>query len=184
MSRPFPKSSARPPRDAGTTLLELVVALALFSTVALIGMQALRPSLPYQEDLSRASAQMAELDYAIGLLRHDFESAQSLAPRRSANAAALPLRLVGVPQLGALGQSTQVDVLWSYDAVRQQLNRHHLSDLTPNQTPPVLSGVLDFEFGVLTGQGWESPQTGIAAPRAYEVRLRTDRGPLRILVVK
>lgn len=68
---------ARPNADAGLTLLELVVALALFAMVAVMGLTALRGALRAQDALERADARTLRTAQALTLLRSDIEA---LAP--------------------------------------------------------------------------------------------------------
>lgn len=178
MSRPRSLPAER--RDAGVTLLELVVALALFAMVALIGMQALRLSLRYQEDLARVSQEQSELAFALGLLRHDLEAALQLAPERRAGKDSLPLLIAGVPALDDPAQTRLEEVIWQYDSAAGHLLRRVPDE--PDQR--LLGNISAFDVALLTKDGWERLQPGIETPRAYEVRLTTAQGPLRLVVVK
>lgn len=180
--RGAPHSDRPRANDAGITLLELVVSIALFSMVALIGLQALRMSLLYQERLVQVSAQTAQLDAALSLIRHDLEAALSLAPDQPIGPTELPLHLVGLPSLASPAQSTSLNVLWRYDPQRRTLVRERLE--TPQDSQTVLSKISSLQFAVLGDEGWVSPVKTIDQPRGYEMRAQTGQGPLRILVVK
>lgn len=184
MKRPAPPGGSNPRRDAGVTLLELVVAMALFAMVALIGMQALRLSLRYQDDLARVSAEQAQLETALGLLRHDLEAALQIAPDARARRTELPLLLAGVPLLEDPARSVLAEVRWSYDPVANHLLRAALND--PDQGAPqvILTGVNALDIALLSDTGWVLPQEAGPTPRGYEIRLDTTRGPLRIVVIK
>jgi general secretion pathway protein J len=65
-------------RQAGFSLLELVVALAVFAVVALMALQALQGSLVTDRALRRVDARNSELTLALARLRLDLDSAVAM----------------------------------------------------------------------------------------------------------
>ncbi|MBY6092509.1 prepilin-type N-terminal cleavage/methylation domain-containing protein [Maritimibacter alkaliphilus] len=62
------------PRDAGLSLLELVIAMALFALVAVTGAQALSGMLRLRDDLVGRADASADAERALALLRADMTS--------------------------------------------------------------------------------------------------------------
>ena len=69
-ARPQPQTEA----EAGLTLLELVVAMAIFALVAVMGMQALSGALRLRDDLAGRAARVSDLSYGLALLRYDLNT--------------------------------------------------------------------------------------------------------------
>lgn len=72
--------------DRGLTLLELVVATAIFALVAVLATQALTGGLIQRRGLERAEAEGAELMRLLSLLRQDLDSAVPQPHRPSGEA--------------------------------------------------------------------------------------------------
>lgn len=100
-------------RDQGLTLIELVVAMAIFALVAVMGIQALTGSMRMRDRLAQIDSQTAELGLALDLLRADlgavvpmlFYPPEGGAPRSalflSPDGHSLSLSLAGQPGLRA-----------------------------------------------------------------------------------
>ena len=62
------------PADTGLSLIELVVAMALFAMVAIMGLQSLTGTMRISERLTQIDSDTAELGNAVALLRNDLTS--------------------------------------------------------------------------------------------------------------
>ncbi|MFA9462053.1 type II secretion system minor pseudopilin GspJ [Thiohalorhabdus methylotrophus] len=68
-------------REAGMTLLEVLIALALFALVAAAGYTALRQGIATEERLQETRAFWQRLESVLSLIRRDLGQARALAPR-------------------------------------------------------------------------------------------------------
>lgn len=146
------------PRDAGLTLIELVVAMAVFALVAIMGVQALTGSLRSRDRLVALDAESAELGLALSLLRADLgamvpmlfyppdgppRGALDLGPRGRE----IGLSLAGQPVLPPMGGPGLHRAIWRHDPVPRTLSRQIwpvLSPAEPGGAAPevvVLNGV-------------------------------------------
>jgi len=82
-------------QEAGFTLLEVVVAVALFAVVSTLAYGGLAAVLRSREQLSEASAQLAQLQLAMQMFERDVRSAV-LRPVRDGYGEVLPA-LMGDP---------------------------------------------------------------------------------------
>ncbi|CUH89342.1 PilD-dependent protein PddD [Phaeobacter sp. CECT 5382] len=159
MSRPSPTDrSGKRSSERGLSLIELVVAMAIFALVAVLGTQALTGMIRMRDDLAARSDQAATLAEATSLLRADLAALVPMlfyppdrAPPRSAlrfargtGRASLKLSVAGQPdfhkdvprltagqttrQTGPIGLSTQ-RVEWQLQA--GVLSRGFWPTLTP-----------------------------------------------------
>lgn len=189
-----------PRRDDGFTLLELVAVLAVFALVATMGVQALQGALRTERALAGRAAAAAELEAALGQLRHDLEHAAPLVfvtPGGSVRAAfeaglrddGLALSLAGLDRLG--GGAGQGRAEWRLDPAQGALTRRMWPVLAPaaaGQAGPartVLGDVAALRvFTYAPGTGW-SPGWPGADPAALPVAVRVeidsrDWGPLAV----
>ncbi len=182
-------------RDRGFTLLELVVVLAMFSLVALIGVRVLQSALQTDQKLTQASELSAELTYGLALLRRDLDAAANLTftPPRGRPEAALDvtddgfaLSLLGLSGGGLGVAGGEGRVVWRLDRARGELKRQLWPTLAPASSRSagpevvVLTGLQGLEVSVfIDGQGWldgrSAERVGAIFPRAVRVRLRHDR---------
>lgn len=94
-------------RDAGLTLIELVVAMALFSLVAVMGLQALTGTLRLSDRLTEIDAGTGEIALAIALIRGDLEHLVPLGFSPPAGAPRAPVDLAdGTIGLSLAGQAS------------------------------------------------------------------------------
>lgn len=183
------KATKTTSNDAGFTLIEMVVVLALFATVALIGVQALRMSLRFQEQLTTHAETADTLASALALLRSDLEASFSFEDGPVPGTVVLTLARADNPD--ALGQRSVNTVFWRHDRVEQILSREQRAVDATGRTHsvPILRDVTTFDVRLLTSQGWQSIgrandlEADAEPPQALEARLDTQTGPLRVLVV-
>lgn len=134
-------------RSAGLTLIELVVVMAIFALVAVMGVQSLTGTLRISDRLRGVDRNTSEIGTAIALLRNDMTSIVPMffyppgaAPRaavwQSDDAETLGLSLAGQPAL--------VDVVsdrhyaeWRFDRGTGLLLRRHWPTLLPAQQSQV-----------------------------------------------
>jgi len=132
------------PADRGLSLIELVVAMALFAMVAIMGLQSLNGTMRISERLTRIDSDTADLGNALALLRNDLTSVVPLLfyPPQDA-----PLRAVDLSQNGMLlglslaGQKTFTPTHtdrhraeWLVDAAQGTLIRRFWPALLPAET--------------------------------------------------
>lgn len=197
--------SARGPR--GFTLVELVAVLAIFSLVAVMGLQAITGGLRVRGTLEAADGDAAAMIRTLALMRHDLSSAVPVAflppaggpvPAFEAPAGAgrMEVSVGGQPGLPGVPSSGLGRVEWRHDAVQGTLSRRAWPSIAPPEAsdagPEVtlMAGVQRFEVRVLEiGGQWrpafhrsEDP-TLERLPRGVEVTLESARfGPLRVVV--
>lgn len=169
-------TSPKPCRDAGLSLIELVVAMAVFAMVAVMGLQSLAGMTRGQAVLEqRATAQMA-LHTGLSRLKADMSSVAPVlffAPTPEAPRSAIRLSQGG--RVLALNLSGQTEVAgqmqraeWHFDAEAGTLSRALWQSTIPADTTaylppqPVLTGVRDMQVrSFWQGNGWQS---GVAQP--------------------
>ncbi|WP_270725272.1 type II secretion system protein GspJ [Shimia sp. Alg240-R146] len=182
------------PRDHGLSLLELVVAMALFALVAVMGLQLLTGTLRMRDRLETTATETAELSRALALLRADLSAAVPLlfqppdagAPRSAlvSTPDGFHLSTTGQPDLPPIEALGFHRIEWRVTP-DGTLARRLWPVLSPAsataQSPeiPVLTDVTDLSLrSFWTGQGWVSgtadPAPIVAATPAQD----TDRGPI------
>ncbi|MGC1497770.1 MAG: prepilin-type N-terminal cleavage/methylation domain-containing protein [Sulfitobacter sp.] len=163
----------RPPNDAGMTLIELVVAMAIFALVAIMGLQSLTGTLRIRDRLVTLDDQNSEIALALAMLRNDLTSVMPLLfypPDRGAPRSALHLTsggsrfamsIGGQPDITGQINSQIHRAQWRLDRGNAQLYRSVWTTLTPaNQTvlqleTLVLEGVNAVNIRTYwEGQGW------------------------------
>ncbi|MYM55953.1 type II secretion system protein GspJ [Thalassovita mangrovi] len=169
----------------GITLIELVVAMAIFALVAVMGAQALTGMIRMRDDLSDRSDGNAELAQAASLIRADLSAALPMLfypPDNGAPQSAMrqrgdvfALTVGGQPVMrpgpgGDLPATARQRVEYRLDRDTRTLLRRSWAALTPARTEalspemPVMTGVTALRLRSYWDQiGWVD---GVAPPRA------------------
>lgn len=178
-------------RTHGFSLLELVVVLAIFALVALMGVQVIRASVGADRRLTEISETSGELALALALLRRDLAAGIGLPFYPESGGAESALRVgqggfaLSVSGLGGAeqGGSGLGRVVWRLDAGDGRLTRQVWTTLSPGGAraagPQVvmLDGVDEItveSFSLQSGwrQGFAAdPRDPNALPRGLRVRL-------------
>lgn len=184
----------------GLSLLELVVAMALFALVAVMGMQTLGGTLRTRDSLQARDSRDTSIAVTLALLRHDLDRAvpQLFTPRDAPAQSALQALPEGFG-LTILPEARAVlprRVEWRRDPTTGQVSRRSWAGLSPpaDQAPPwrvVQDGIDSMRIRVLDADDWRDlPDSTLTAtlndtlPRAIELRLEiAGIGPLRLLEV-
>ncbi|MCA0873488.1 prepilin-type N-terminal cleavage/methylation domain-containing protein [Seohaeicola saemankumensis] len=182
--------------DAGLTLIELIVAMALFALVAAMGLQVLNGMLRARDRLVTRSDDTSALSLTLALLRQDLQAAVPMGfsapgvppapPLTTTPGPRLALSLAGQSGPGIPEHAGFHRVIWRYDRAARQLTRQiwpSLSPATASQLQPaipVLTGVQGLEIRLFRpDQGWldwrDLPVDVIRTdlPAAIEVTLDT-----------
>lgn len=169
--------SNRGQADKGLTLIELVVAMAIFALVAVMGVQSLSVSLTLRDRLSATAARTEALGQGVALLRNDLSAALPIfffPPEQGAPASALralrgnkgfSLSVGGQPGIalpaGGMDAAPEQRVTWRFDPAEQRLTRAVWPTLYPASAAqqsapvPVLDGVTAMALrSHWTGKGW------------------------------
>ncbi|WP_425052954.1 type II secretion system protein GspJ [Psychromarinibacter sp. S121] len=154
-------------RDRGLTLLELVVVMAIFAVIALIGAQVIAQAVRSDARLTETSEASAEVAYGLALLSNDLGAAVALpfyppgnlalpafdAPARQAR---FSLSLGGQPGFDGAGPG-QARVTWSLNPVTGVVTRQHWPALIPGDTRLAGPEVTVFEsITALTVEGYDA----------------------------
>lgn len=163
--------------ESGLTLIELVVAMAIFALVAVMGLQSLNVSLTLRDRLGARAGQASDLGRGLALMRNDLSAALPMvffppgqprpasALREMRGATGFSLSLGGQPGLhlaaGRVDARPRQRVDWRLDTGRQQLTRaawstlYPVSDTQRGPEVPVLDGVTGMSLrSFWAGQGW------------------------------
>ncbi|MCG6902168.1 MAG: prepilin-type N-terminal cleavage/methylation domain-containing protein [Rhodobacter sp.] len=188
-------------RSGGFSLLELVVVLAIFALVALIGVQVIQATVRNSRQLTRISEESGELAVGLALLRQDLNAAlpRSYTPP---NGGTRPALTVTSPDRFSLtvGGLAQLDrnasglgrVTWRFDRPTGQLYRQVWTSLNPGGLAPevpVLGDVSEFALSHFTTQGgWRAgysadPRNIGQLPLGLRVRLTHARAGEVLTVV-
>ncbi|MCT8161672.1 GspJ family type II secretion system protein [Pseudoruegeria sp. SHC-113] len=199
--------------DRGLTLIELVVAMAVFALVATMSLQAITGSLRQRDGLSEVALAASDLAVAATLIRSDLahmgpalfhDPDQNDGPRSAfvapAGAETLGLSTLRtrLPEAAPAGQPMRVD--WRRESKTGQLQRRVWPSTQPGTSEAagpwvtLLQGVQAFEISVLDAGGqWQSGDgqppgaTGFtdALPRAVQASVTLEAtGRVDILVVR
>jgi general secretion pathway protein J len=158
-------------RTAGLTLIELVVAMALFALVAVMGLQSLTGTIRISDRLTEIDSETAVLGDALALIRSDLSSVvpmlfypPQLAPEpaisQSADKSTVGLSLAG--QLGLTAAHTDRHrAEWRFDRDEGTLTRRFWPALIPAEAAQkspeitVLRGVTALQLRTWwPGNGW------------------------------
>lgn len=132
------------PADTGLSLIELVVAMALFAMVAIMGLQSLNGTMRISERLTQTDSDTAELGNAVALLRNDLTAVVPMLfyPPQDAPRGAVDLSQNGtLLGLSLAGQKTFTPThtdrhraQWSVDTSTDTLIRRFWPALLPVET--------------------------------------------------
>ncbi len=180
-------------RSAGLTLIELVVVMAIFALVAVMGVQSLTTTLRVSERLRAIDGVTLEMGSTISLLRNDMTSVVPMLfypPNRAPRAAVWQSEDKMTFGFSLAGQPTFDEVVtdrhyveWHFDKVSGQLLRRHWPSLLPahdNQLGDdlvVLGDLAGFELRTWwEGTGWVEgvTQPVVAGITLAEVPLDQD----------
>jgi len=183
--------------DRGLSLIELVVALALFALVATMATQGLTGMLRLRDSLSTRSDSAAELARATSLLRHDLSNAVPMpfftpggGPIRSAiteDNQAISLSIGGQPTRHTDMQAQPVfhRVEWIFQPGSGQLLRRRWATLSPlNATSlspevAILPGVTEVRLRSFWGElGWVNGVRPPSNAAAQPSNLDADGGQI------
>lgn len=98
------------PHDRGLSLIELVVAMAIFALIAVLGAQALTGMIRMRDSLEQRAGQTAALTYATSLLRTDLNAVVPMLfypPQRARPRSALVLKTASRSTVFALSVAGQ-----------------------------------------------------------------------------
>lgn len=200
MARP---AASRLPTPAcrGFTLLELLVALAVFAVVAVMAYGGLQGMLEAREHTRRSALRLGQLQFAVSLLAGDLRQAMARGVRDAYGDALPPLagELDGV-ELTRAGHANPVEarrasiqrVRWGVESGALARWSWPVLDRTPASVPAtrrLLQGVRALEFEYRVGETWQRhwPPDGDATPsmpRAVRVTLElADWGTVQRLVL-
>lgn len=175
-------------RDQGLSLMELVVAMAVFALVAVMGLQSLTGLLRSRDQLVRTGDAASELGAGLAMLRHDMDAVVPMLffpPERATPLSALTtdasgfaMSLGGQPGFVATGTTSSTQrSQWQLDNATGTLQRQVWSVLNPASTSAltpqiaVLQDVTDLRFrsywsGLGWRDGWANPNVSFAPPLA------------------
>ncbi|WP_415918929.1 type II secretion system protein GspJ [Tateyamaria sp. SN6-1] len=168
--------------DRGLTLIELVLAMALFALVAVMGLQSLSGTLRVRDTLTERMDAAAALAQPVARLRNDlsalvpvvFFGPDDASPQsalwQSGDGARLALSLggqVGIGRTGGVRPGDMHRVIWHLDAATGTLTRQRWDSLTPDsaaQRGPEVTVMTDVRALEVRSywprQGW---QAGVVA---------------------
>lgn len=182
----------------GFTLIEVLVAVALFALAASLALGGLSAITRARTQLDGDMQRIAALQFAIGLIERDMRSA-ALRPIRDGFGAARPplsgrTDSLEISRYGAVGllAQTQSDIArigYQRDGERLLRLRFPVLDRGPSTAPmiePLLNGVERVEWRYMGAGGsqwlvqWPPPRGADDLPRAIELRLElSDFGEIR-----
>jgi general secretion pathway protein J len=183
----------------GFSLLELLVAVAIFGLASALAYGGLDGLVRTRGELDRQSQRLQALQFAVGLIERDVRAAveRSVLDAYGTRLPALeasPSRL----ELSRIGYANALDqpraeierVIYQLDGSALQRLRFHVLDRAPGSIPdvqPLLDDVQRIEFRMIDAAGREHgrwpPPNGEPLPRAVELRLvTTDFGEIRRLL--
>jgi len=197
----------RPPQDAGFSLMELVVVMAVFALVAIMGLQALSGTLRQRDRLVEIDTSTAALMNVMTLMRSDLQAGVPLLFHASDGAAQSAFDISPNQNSFAISVSGKQDlpgeftaglgrVTWHLDPASGNLTRQSWPVLNPADSgvasPKVVvaTKISRLSFRILSPERiWIAGKNMIAGnvsstlPKAVEVSLSTQtHGVVRLLV--
>lgn len=187
-------------RSGGFTLIEVMVAVALFALAAALALGGMSAITRSRAQLDAELDRQAKIVFAIGLMERDLRGA-AVRPIREAYGAQRPalegrldqieLSHYGAIGLPAAGRSAIERVGYQLDGDRLLRLRYPVLDRTASTAPTIdtlLDRVVRIQWRYAGSAGaplaaqWPPPSQGIALPRAVELRLvLEDAGEIRRL---
>lgn len=174
---------AQPLRNAGFTLLELLIAMALLALVSLMAVQVLSGGLFQRDILARIDNEHTALTQILSLLRQDLEAAtpMRLAPGRAAVEAtpqSFTLTRAGIVPVGGQTEDQFTRVTWSVDENGRLLRQTGAEGEAVEMLPAGAMGLS------LRGFGGDLTD-GATLPPGFELVLEhLAHGPLRVVVLR
>jgi general secretion pathway protein J len=205
MSTRAPRRAARPPAVAGFSLIEVLVATAIFSIVAVVAFSGVSALVGAREQLARESERLRAVQLAVSGLERDLLQAVErpargpggvVAPALAGDALGLELSHTGFPTTLDPRSGRVRRTAWRYADGQLVRLRHPTldrADFGPRAAPEaILGGLAAVRLRYLDGRGewspvWpprQGPDARIdALPRAVEFTLDLDGlGPVRRVV--
>ncbi len=173
----------------GFTLLEMLIALAVFAVMAAVAYRGLGGILEARQALDEESDRIARLRFAVALIERDLRQALPRGvrdalgdpePALSGDARALALTRTGWSNPARLKRANLERVQYSWDGGTLRRIGWPVLDRGPNVTPAIqelLDGLTDVRVRFLEAGQWQSqwPPPGVEStdpwPRAVEVTL-------------
>ncbi|SIS95471.1 general secretion pathway protein J [Roseivivax lentus] len=174
-----------PQRDAGLSLLELVAVLAIFSVVALMGVQLLSQAMSNRDRLLRADARVTALTAVIAVLRRDLEQAIP-QPDRSGKLPVFAIAGNSI-RLAAPDGAGSTAILWRHDPSADRLVREGATgDAATLQLADVGAMRVDIfgETGWSDGQTWRADGPADLPDGVRVVLSLNDMGDVPIVVAR
>lgn len=182
---------------AGFTLLELMVALALFSLVSVMSLQVLTGAVHQRRVMEQQADRATSLLRTMTVLRADLESLVPVPftpplggqePPYAPASGVLELSIGGQAGLGpTVGEDQRADgfqrVLWRFDAAQATLSRQVWPVLHPREPAQIGPAIVMLE----DVQSWQVTPTEASedVPGQIVVTLESRRhGPVRIVVAR
>lgn len=183
------------PRQRGVTLLELLVALAIFAIVGIAAYASLFSVLDARETTQRRADRLAEVQYGVGALADDFRQLVDRGVRASQPAARLPLTTEperpgvfaltrgGWANPAGLDRSTLARVRWQLEGDRLLRIAHRHLDGVIGEEDPLVRVMLERVEAVEVrfrgeGEEWHErwpplnvPPGNAGMPRAVQITL-------------
>ncbi len=180
-------------RTAGFTLLELLVAVAIFGLASALAYGGLRGVVRAREQLQQQSTQLQRLQFAVGLIERDLRAAverpvrdgySALQPALQLRGDRIELSRIGRANALAMPRAEIERVVYQLDGNELQRLRFDVLDRAGSSVPDVqllLDAVAGFELRALDAAArpvaeWppRGPGQHPPLPRAVEVVIRFD----------
>lgn len=181
----------------GLTLVELLVAIAVFAVIGLAAYSGLSSVLEARGHADRRAARLADVQHAVGTLAQDLRQSVARPVRSEMRGGShaltgdgnlrefLRLSRTGWPNPADLPQSSLARVTWALDEGRLLRSWHMQPDAvvaTPSTRREMLDGVERVDLRFLAGAddwrprwpGTDAIEASIELPRAIEVTLELE----------
>lgn len=188
-------------RTRGFTLVEMLVAVAIFAVASALAYGGLTTLVNARAQIDAGNARLGQLQFAIGLIERDIRSIADRGVRENygsdrpaLDGQASQFELTRFGHANSLGLARAELERVGYQLVEGELLRHRYAvlDRAPGTLPDdtvLLEGIQRFELRYRAADGrelrqWPPPRdTGQALPRAIEVRIAGEEiGEIRRLL--